>query len=345
MVGQGPAHRSQSPVATKDTPHRSWDFALPSNGSLSVAPVIASDGSVYLRTMTTLYSLSPRGDLRWSLAVASNLTDSGVNNTPAVAEDGTVYVGDGTTLDAVTPGGAVKWRVTASAERILGAPTVAGDGTVYVTSYGGDGEGLTAIGPDGSLRWTTQASRPSTATIAGDGTILAREVSDYVGSVTGFDATGRPSRPVQAKVGGAYDYDQLIVSAPDGSMFVSGDYGWEHLSAAGAPLSTPDVLPGALAMADDGSIYLGYGAKVLALGPDGASRWTLDLSSSTTYVGSVSLLADGTVYAGGDKQLFVVDASGTLVRTVDVGAPVSSFIAIDKDGTALFCAGDNVYAR
>jgi outer membrane protein assembly factor BamB len=67
-----------------------WKFQLPktTNGDLHAAPVLGSDGTIYLLAEQMLIAMAPQGRLIWDLPLPGSFGGS-----PALAPDGTLYVG------------------------------------------------------------------------------------------------------------------------------------------------------------------------------------------------------------------------------------------------------------
>jgi outer membrane protein assembly factor BamB len=72
-----------------------WKFQLPksTNGELHAAPLLGSDGIIYLLAEQRLIALSPEGRLLWALPLQGSFGGS-----PALAPDGTLYIA---TIDGV----------------------------------------------------------------------------------------------------------------------------------------------------------------------------------------------------------------------------------------------------
>ena len=87
------------------------------------------------------------------------------------------------------------------------------------------------------------------------------------------------------------------------------------------------------ALGSDGTLYASFGTKLSALHPDGTIVWSADLGD---WVRAVSLAGDGAIYAAAGEHLAVLGASGALANTINVGSAITSEIAIDRDGTAVF---------
>ena len=141
-----PTEVTTEPVITKDgvivfgtqdgrlfgvTQAGSMAFVTPlGNGPMHGAAAIAADGTMYVGSGTSVYAVSPGGDVLWTFPTAGVVLSS-----PTVRGDGVVYV---TSYDyhlyALTPGGAMAWSYAAT--NVIGSsPAVAPDGTIYFGSY------------------------------------------------------------------------------------------------------------------------------------------------------------------------------------------------------------------
>lgn len=115
-------------------------WSLETDSAIITAPVIASNGNMYVGSHKNLYSFSPNGQLLW------NFTTNECFSSPAIGEDGTLYAGsfDGK-LYAINANGNVKWSYGIGEEipfKAVRSPAIGIDGTIYVAA----GSKLYAIG-------------------------------------------------------------------------------------------------------------------------------------------------------------------------------------------------------
>jgi outer membrane protein assembly factor BamB len=220
---------------------------------------------------------------------------------------------------------------------LVGPPLVAPDGAVELPAaeaqtaiINRDGTrqrilpvgSLRAIGVDGRLyAWQTPADPVSAHTPAGD--LLWRSPRLGVGP----EASNGELRP-----------------GPDGSVYVSGDWGLSALDSSGrlrwsVPLSMEDN-PGALALGPDGTVYFGLlqgtTATLVARRPDGQTLWQRPLAAPAN---RVAVTGDGTVIVlqgltspEGGTALLAVAPDGSERWTLPTGRDTNG-MAIGADGT------------
>lgn len=340
MLGQGPTHQGRSLSAvTTAGPHRSWELSL--GEVLRGSCVIAADGTIYAATEHALHAVSRTGEETWSVPIQLPKEEP---PSPALGPDDAVYVKSGKALVAFDPSGALLWQ-TDFPEGVLSSPTVLLDGTIHVSKGAG---GLAALSPTGTVQPTLAPDvkgRYSTAAVAPDGTLTVLRVDTFDTHVLAFGPSGAPSFDAQ-KVGPVYGFQAYPVSAAGGTAYVATDNELVALSSTGDVLwrhASPSNNAGP-AVAADGTLYPSVGSPVEALHPDGTVKWSYD-GGPLAHGHSVAIAADGTIYAVGDR-FYRVSPEGALVGVVDVGSPITSQLAIDTDGTALFGAENgNLYAR
>src|SRR5262245_2979624 len=125
-----------------------WRFEVDGQYILQ-PPAVAPDGNVAVVGSTgRLYSLTPDGQLRWSVPGV------GGEGGPSIGPDGTVYVATGDHVNAVAPDGTIRWTFVepTSGQGVIAGPTVGPDGNIYVVSDIG-GLGAYALSPAGDLLW------------------------------------------------------------------------------------------------------------------------------------------------------------------------------------------------
>jgi hypothetical protein len=149
-----------------------WSATLVETGYLTVDPVIAPDGTIYIPAEGNLYALNPDGSQKWTAPAGW-----AAEYEYAVGQDGTVYV-PGTypsaSLTAIDPNGLQKWSFLSEKHTYGNSPALGEDGTIYL----GMQNTLYAINPDGSEKWhLILAEAPgvadvySTVAVGADGTV------------------------------------------------------------------------------------------------------------------------------------------------------------------------------
>lgn len=150
-----------------------WSCAI-HDGWMTTGPVIASDGTVYVRTnYSDLIAVKYSSALGAATEKWSVNMDSNGGGAPAIAGDGTIYVHTSSKLYSTKPDGSVNW-IYDNVEG-NGGPVIGIDGTVYV----GSGDYLCAITPGataGTEKWKYYAGNTSGAgvtptAVASDGRI------------------------------------------------------------------------------------------------------------------------------------------------------------------------------
>jgi outer membrane protein assembly factor BamB len=143
-----------------------WEFLLDS--SLTVSPVVSSDGTIFVHSAKTVYALDATGQMLWS-------TKAGLSTFFSLALDdagGALYVADMNQVVAMTLAGGVKWIHN---EGIGSELHVGPDGNVYFTGQG-MGYPTVALAPDGTKLW-------SVGTVTG-GRVHAVDESSMVYSIS-----------------------------------------------------------------------------------------------------------------------------------------------------------------
>ncbi len=79
-------------IAFNPQGEREWEFQL--SYWVRSSPTVISDGTIYFGGWDgNLYALSPKGELRWQIALGDIPVEQGIEAQPAVAPDGTIFVG------------------------------------------------------------------------------------------------------------------------------------------------------------------------------------------------------------------------------------------------------------
>ena len=354
MAGHDSRHTGRVDAPAIDSPEVKWSKKL--GHRIFAGAAIGQDGTIYVaaegeRFETSghsLYALTPRGEVKWSLdlpapvrttalvdeesvlfgsydgafrAVAldgrplwryepDDLSQRISLSSPAMARDGTVYFGDhGGALQAISSDGGQRWSFPTD-DYVRAAPAIGQDGTIYVGSNDGT---FYALNPDGSLKWSyeTGGRIDSPATIAKDGAI-------YFGSEDG----------------------RLYALTPMGEKM------WSAIVGRGLMVSASPAL------GQDGTIYVGTTGTAplgssqpqqvasypfIALTPEGDAKWEFPLPQWIR--SSPAVVSDGTIYFGAwDGVLYALSPEGSLTWKIRLGdVPVEQGIeaspAVAPDGT------------
>jgi outer membrane protein assembly factor BamB len=105
-------------------------------------------------------------------------------------------------------------------------------------------------------------------------------------------------------------------------------------------------LLGGIAIAADGTLYLGGLGGLYAVTPAGTLAWAAP-AAKDMYGATPAIAADGTLYAATENAgLYAVNPDGTTRWTLVAAQPQAMFYspAIGADGTIYACAGDGLYA-
>jgi len=234
-----------------------WAFVT--GGSVSSAPAIASDGTIYVGSCDNkLYAVNPNGTKKWAFE-----TGDGVYSSPAIASDGTIYVGSNDNkLYAVNPNGTKKWAFE-TGDGVYSSPAIASDGTIYV---GSNDNKLYAVNPDGTKKWAFEigVSVYSSPSIASSGTIYVAFGDNNIYAINP-DGTEKWA----FEIGGSIGWSSPAI-ASDGTIYVgSYDNKLHAINPDGTwkwAFETGDDVYSAPAIASDGTIYVGsYDNKLYAI--------------------------------------------------------------------------------
>jgi hypothetical protein len=202
------------------------------------------------------------------------LTDGGWGGDIVVAADGTIYAYDGD-LVALASDGGTRWRTSGAFGAAL---AIGADGTLY--SWSG---ALTAVRPDGTTLWslpvTSNAAEFGPA-IGPDGTIYVAGLEPSGGAIIGSltAVTPQGAQRWQTSLGFAEPYSSPAV-APDGTIYMlvattPGGVLYAFTPAGAVAWTAPTTgtmggPSGAVAVGDDGTVYVTCAAGMCAFGPDG----------------------------------------------------------------------------
>ena len=276
MVGHDPARTSRSPFTGPRSAHVRWSFAL--GQPAAVAPVIASDGTIYAADVGAVHAVSASGEEQWKVGIQ-------IPEELAIGCDGSLYVlaygadpsSSGERLLALSPvDGTSKWEYAhlgGGATGVINSPVPFG-ADIYVRTFQ-----LDTIRTDGTLEW---------------------QVPRYIGT----------SNLAVDSAGTAYACSNPIVDAAPPTA------AGRTLSATSANGSTQwsDPLPngvGGIVLLDDGVLYVGNGSYE----PDSCRLSAFDLSGAWLWEISLMACVRGPMAVAPDGDLYAATSSGLLAVT------------------------------
>lgn len=329
----------KSPLSSHG-PQVLWQFTA-DNGIIST-PALAADGTIYFTTAKFLYALSPEGKQKWQYFPGAEIATS-----PVVGPDGAIYIADNQcVLHALNVDGTTR-HVSPLSPSVPGAmhqescwrpttPTVAADNLLYISNFDGSllaldptsgettdrfhevggqsspevpvigkavegGGALQFFDSDGHVDWTIRLDRLTfrTPAITANGVIA---VAGWDGKLHVYDFSGRP----QWEFLGDWLPDPVI--STDGTIYVGNSDEIVALRSDGTVLwRVPIQIPGSLALADDGTVYvsaqdLGKGKDgrtlfgLYAVGKKGEIKWHLPVDALIKH--GPTIAPDGTIYFG-----------------------------------------------
>jgi len=205
---------------------------------------------------------------------------------------------------------------------------VAPDGTIYL----GETNRIRKVAPDGTISTVTTNVNPQWLAVGPDGTLYVASFSARV--VYRLDGGGLT--PV---AGGG----QTIVARPNG-----------------VPATSLTIVPSAIAVGRDGSLYIADSNRVLRVAPDGTTTTIYGASATQSILPlAVAVAADGTVYASDERVVHRIGTDGTHVifagtnnssNTLLDGAPANSGslpgiptgLDVAPDGTVVIALDDGI---
>lgn len=298
------------------------------------APVVLTDGSVYLGSWAGAFAVAPDGVVRWEYQTAGMGTGpyGHVHGGVAVGQDGTVYFGteqfEGIVV-ALRPDGTERWVTTVLDSvpipasytwQFFSAPVLVGDSLVVLVEM--DGRGVVGLDAGtGAVRWQWESgdyyhSRQRLAAVAANGDVVVAMRQQLVR----IDPAGNVVWAVDWPLDW-YQY-QPAATAPaiaGGRIFVPAHGGVHVYEADGSYVTafgSAGVPAGAVTVGRGGVIYaLDYDA-LRSFAPDGTLRYEVPVPNeerSVFYAPPAPVLApDGTVFvhAGADGVIAVADTVG-----------------------------------
>ncbi len=327
-------------------PHAYCDVLTYSTGpTIASSPAVDPAGNLYFgASYGRLVSVDPLLEERW---VFESGDSDPVMVSPALSPDGSaVYFGtqDGYFYAVNTTTGIMDWFYGAGSE-IFSSPVVDADGNIYFACYDGTVYSLDAGGGD---RWSTSVN----CSFLNCSPTLSHTEILYIGSTEGiFYAIGC----ADGVIDWSYDVSYPIRSTPsvdgDGNIYFGADDGNLYcLNPAGAlrwTFETQGAIEGHGAFGATGRYYFGstdglfYALDCTAT--EAVVIWSRDAGGA---VHGPAVDGNGRVLYGSDGgTLYSSTSFGALSWSQNVGAPITSSLAIGQDHQLFFVAGYNtVYA-
>ena len=325
-------HSCQSSFNGPSRANIAWSTPL---GGIANSPLtVSEDGTIYAvftdygTWSTSLWALTPGGDLKWSYDA-----DLSVRNCAAIADDGTVYLLVPRGLYAFSPEGNIKWRQRRAAHH-WSSPTIGPGGTIYAVN----GFSVCSVNPDGTLNWesTIQEMLELPPLVAPNGNIYAIAWMRSTNQAKLFALDGAGKELWDYYVDGwdvcslcvAQDSSVKFYSVAESALFsieADGQLSWTFDTGPAGPLGSTDVL---LGIGDDETIYLIVGkpekepgvpiyeSTLFALTNKGQVKWSREIEGlpPMRWAG-LAIAADGTLYVGVEdvglaEVLYALDSDG-----------------------------------
>jgi outer membrane protein assembly factor BamB len=133
--------------------------------------------------------------------------------------------------------------------------------------------------------------------------------------------------------------------ADDGTLYIGSHSTLFAVDAAGTvkwSVATEHKIYASPAIGPDGTVYIGNeGGHLLAVNPDGTTKWDRQVAPGYALDSSPAVSSDGTVYIGADAGRFTaVGPDGTTLWTFWAGEDIDSSPAIGSDGTIYVGSAD-----
>ncbi len=293
-----------------------WSLGFPSGVG---APVVASDGTIFVSTAGVLHAISPKGKELWIRAVSGAQL--------SLCGDDTVLVAGASGITAISADGSTMGP-------LLRTEKLQGRGAMLPVICTGDGQLLTVTDVDPSLnkpseRWLTALD------LSGEllwhvplpaGALPSALLRDDAGQV--LVAYGQPRRTEVYGADGTLlrTLDGFSVTALTPTMLVGVGDATDATGATGAPAGT--------APADN---------AVMGLGPDGSKRWAVPVGRSYS---APIVTSDGAVHFAEDTRKNDLGSGSTVVNTLrsdgtrahQYRVAMNAFsgpLVVAKDGTLL----------
>jgi outer membrane protein assembly factor BamB len=275
-----------------------WKYSVTGNTTVKSIPVIGMDGTIHFVYRASsadtlsyyLEAVNADGSLRWCFTEDES-ANSILRNPPAIASGGRIYIGSPDYLTVLDPDGILLNRYEYGVKTSL---IIGQDGAVY---FGGV-DGFYAVNPDGSLRWRCDhITNPDNLfaidyegviysghhvagfhAISSDGTIKyfyqsGTSIAEYIlidieGTI--YCQTRRDMDAVASDGTGKWfikGYGHPAAIGADGVLYLIGGNYLYAVSRDGIPqwYHHTEYLSHTIAIADDGTVYLGTDGYLVAL--------------------------------------------------------------------------------
>lgn len=272
------------------------------------APLISSEGTIYITGFDRLYSIDQNGSIKWEYDLPSKSGSDA--SPPVVGADGTLYVFKGDQY-AFNPNGTVKWRKNSNLGSCGSYPAIGPDGILYYGSadYGGEfiSNSFFAKYPNGTEKWQYDLGNGQFVTppaIDSDGTIYFS--SEGMGAVyfyalnpngtekwkTNFD--GYPSQGVPPVI--SPDETICVSVQPDMIYAIdnSGKIKWIYQGLTQNAPQSPMICD------NEGTLYFSSD-YVYAISSNGTEKWKYKMNLIGVGISPV-LGPDGTLYVTSETE-------------------------------------------
>lgn len=368
VEGGNVQHTGQTPFVAAQTSERVGRFQLGPKYSLVWASVVIdADGTLYASGGNALYALDPStafsgGAPKWSYLPETSAVD--LWGTPAIAKDGSIYAPYFFGLYALDPGARdsstrARWFYE-TRDISSSAPVIAADGTLFIGSYYHELPfsygALYAFGPDmdrqhSQPKWSNPNPRPN-----GHSPALGSDGMVFIGGEDGMlYAFAQDGSMKWRFASGGITAESAV--AGDGTIVLANyDFGGRGSLVAVDPTAASNdervrwslqvgTIPGSLALAADGTVYVGSAdGKLFAVNPPAAGKeasvkWTFQAQAR---IPSLVIGGDGMIYAGSDDhKVYAVRPDGTEQWSYAAGDAIRT-LAVGADG-AVYATSDDGY--
>ncbi|MDP4088952.1 MAG: PQQ-binding-like beta-propeller repeat protein [Bacillota bacterium] len=271
-------------------------WAFPGITGWGKNPSVGSDGSIYIASDTTLFSLRPDGTEKWSYTESGYVIVTG--NTPSIGSDGTIYTlmrnianqnssydeRNSSSIVALNPDGSKKWSYNFGnviAQNI--SPAIGNNGTIYVmcTDVNSRNYLIYAINNDGTFKWMKQFPIDSLKSYRTEFISVDKDETIYLGLdnyLTALDANGE----IKWKFDSMNTINGMPLIDNNGTVyFVSGSYNLDVVNKG----------------------------QLFAVNSNGTKKWSMELDGVTST--TPAMAQDGTIYVTStDGKIYAVGEAG-----------------------------------